>query len=494
MLNRVVSKYIARKQGTFLFHIGIPSIFVLALGSAIGIWLLTIEWHLLIVLAAALLIVLSFRYAILPVHAYIFAVLAFDTLNFVHDLEVLDLGGGKGVFFTDVVFFWGAVAILLKGTLFNRHYKTSLDKGMAFFLIICAFSFVRGLPFGKAVFSEARPYFYCVVFFLITRSITNFKQVRKIGRTFLLSSLVIPIWALYSYFFGGSVGHGGLGPRYLSGSHATFLLVVIVFLVQYYIDGLKHKKWIFAIVIWLGLAILLGQSRSTYLATLFAVLGLTLINRRTRFKTVGILLLLSVILMGTIISFSRWTGNALLANIEKSFRSGFIDYDYDLSARSRLLAYSLQLKEIRKSPVLGTPFGTRFPAYYIDGVRKMHPLHSLFLAIISRIGLLGLIVYLGIVGSFVRLALKFIRSSRDPEKILYMKWFLISIGIITVLNIFNADFYNTSPWIFVWIFMGLGMVLMRTEMFEYRNDNNHLAKMGLISQGRKKDYVNYRSK
>lgn len=431
-----------------------------------------ISWHikiLILFLGAGIIPFLIMKYNELPLLLYIFCVVALDAHHFITFFEVIDFGG-KSIFFTDILLGLGGIAFLIH--YFNhqeKSFKTSLDVPMMLFFLVACFSLFRGFDYGKSAISDFRPYLYAATFYFITtRLVKSSNEVKKVAHIFIFSSFLIPFFAIHSHITRSAaliatrVGQ--------SGSHSFFIMITVLFLAIYSIEVGKYKKYCIPAICCLIFLILIGYSRTTYIVFLltFIVLALTYskqANNLIRLAFISVMIVF-IIITGLYVSgdrgkiyadkFIHYTGSVFYASSS---------YSKDRSLRSRLWMYEQELDNIKRHFLIGAPMGTGWQ-YHLDKMTEKIPMHNCHLAIPSRSGLIGYGLFLYMVILFFRRGIGYLKEYAKTENAIYMKWLLLSVFSNVIFIFFNAEMMITGTIIFMFIFIGLAEVLIRSDSRE----------------------------
>ena len=200
----------------------------------------------------------------------------------------------------------------------------------------------------------------------------------------------------------------------------------------------------------MGVCLILTYSRGCYLGLLFAAaVFLVLLDRRFLFLGIIAVALCPLYLPDSVIS--RFTSIGNMADSSTSYRV-------------RIWLGSLaMLKDFGFSGVgFGSvAFNTVYPAYAMHGVHAQHA-HNLFLQILCDSGIVGLLVFLGLIVSFYRMMLTAIRHELDGRARVMQIGGVSAVSGFLVQSLTDYTFYNYRVML---LFFGmLGLCVLFTRM------------------------------
>lgn len=200
----------------------------------------------------------------------------------------------------------------------------------------------------------------------------------------------------------------------------------------------------------MGVCLILTYSRGCYLGLLFAAaVFLVLLDRRFLFLGIVALALCPLYLPESVIS--RFTSIGNLADTSTSYRVGI------------WLGSLAMLRDFGFSGVgFGSEaFNTVYPYYALEGISAQHA-HNLFLQILCDSGIMGLLVFLGLIVSFYRMMLTAIRRERDRTARMLQIGGASAVSGFLVQSMTDYTFYNYRVML---LFFGmLGLCVLFTRM------------------------------
>jgi O-antigen ligase len=228
----------------------------------------------------------------------------------------------------------------------------------------------------------------------------------------------------------------------------------------------RNKYWLLGVIIFiLGLwSLFLSFSRSAWLGLAVGLLLLLVFTFRSwRFDRTRLLQIV------TIMGMSLVAGGLffLLYQPFLSARAGIGDESVELRSVSDRNVYNqIAVDAIKKSPILGTGIGN-FPWYSTDYLAKTpydlrgQPVHNIYLSAWSELGIIGLALFLLIVGLAIRAGITNIkqRNSQQPnDTFLYAT---ATCGVVAFLVIGFFDHYSWTLIQFQVAFWGLMAVAIQ---------------------------------
>lgn len=199
----------------------------------------------------------------------------------------------------------------------------------------------------------------------------------------------------------------------------------------------------------MGVCLILTYSRGCYLGLLFAAaVFLVLLDRRFLFLGIAAVALCPLYLPDSVIS--RFTSIGNLADSSTSYRVHI------------WLGSLAMLKDFGFSGVgLGTEaFNTVYPYYSQHGVAAQHA-HNLYLQILCDSGIVGLLVFLGLIVCFYRMMLTAIRHERDRRAKVLQIGGTSAVSGFLVQSMTDYTFYNYRLLLLFFGILGLCVLLTR---------------------------------
>ena len=254
------------------------------------------------------------------------------------------------------------------------------------------------------------------------------------------------------------------------------LAIVALYGFIYLSYTLKHIKLRFTtfvlsvagLVCSLGLMIS-GNSRSVYLLVAFYLVGFVLGFGKLGQKALyGLALAAIVFLVGSyaLVNHERLTARfegdvAAVNNLTEDFAEGKEISEDDLAAlgSNRGRNWIISLEWIMQ----------RGPIEFMFGNFISTPAHSDYLDVLSRNGLIGFILYLFILSSFLLKTFKGAMSSQAQEvHSIHMLAFLLLVIYVLYSIPFRPLKYTTTAW-YMWATIGFSMAYLRAAALEKRN-------------------------
>ena len=214
-------------------------------------------------------------------------------------------------------------------------------------------------------------------------------------------------------------------------------------------DNWKKRLACLAVIGILGVCLLLTYSRGCYLGLLFAAaVFLVLLDRRFLFLGILAVALCPLYLPDSVIS--RFTSIGNLADSSTSYRVRI------------WLGTLTMLKDFGFSGIGPgyTTFVDVYPFYALHGVYASHA-HNLFLQLLSDGGIVGLLVFLGLMVSFFRMMLTAIRHELDRRARVLQIGCLSAVSGFLVQSLTDYTFYDYRVTLLFFTILGLGVLFTR---------------------------------
>ena len=224
-----------------------------------------------------------------------------------------------------------------------------------------------------------------------------------------------------------------------------YLLLVIPIACAMVFSSANWKKRVACLIAAgiMGVCLILTYSRGCYLGLLFAAaVFLVLLDRRFLFLGILAVALCPLYLPDSVIS--RFTSIGNMADSSTSYRV-------------RIWLGSLaMLKDFGFSGVgFGSEaFNTVYPNYAVHGTYAQHA-HNLFLQILCDSGIVGLLVFLGLIVSFYRMMLTAIRHTSDTRARVMQIGGVSAVSGFLVQSLTDYTFYNYRVMLLFFGMLGL---------------------------------------
>lgn len=206
----------------------------------------------------------------------------------------------------------------------------------------------------------------------------------------------------------------------------------------------------------MGVCLILTYSRGCYLGLLFAAaVFLVLLDRRFLFLGILAVALCPLYLPDSVINRFASIGNMA---------------DSSTSYRVRIWLGSLaMLKDFGFSGVgFGSEaFNTIYPSYAMHSVSAQHA-HNLYLQILCDSGIVGLLVFLGLLVSFCRMMLTAIRHEQNARARILQIGGISAVGGFLVQSLTDYTFYNYRVMLLFFGMLGLCVLFTRMGSQEAR--------------------------
>lgn len=250
--------------------------------------------------------------------------------------------------------------------------------------------------------------------------------------------------------------------HYASGRQSLFLSFAFsYFLVQSLTVKGKNTGKVLLMAI-TGLLVVVAQNRTLYISLPIASIFLFfLLDRRTRtkyWKMLGRFLMVGSMLL---LLANTFHSGLLIKRIIKS-GTGVVQYQEDVTGVFRLFVWVQEIAKIKTHPWLGEYFGSSFRFWAPGAVlfKGLDP-HNAYITIALKMGLIGLTVFLWVVGFFYWGSLKYVRANRGTHGQEILLFVLVTLANLLIFIGFNAELSNAGSGVFIWILMGIGLFLMR---------------------------------
>ena len=322
-------------------------------------------------------------------------------------------------------------------------------------------SLVRGILFTA----------FLLFFYSVTSSGLE-RHLNTVLWLLLAAAVGVSLYGIYQWFFPERYGDiwsdASLFPTISVRAYSTldnpnvlgeYLLLVIPIACAFCFAADSWKKRIVCLIAIgiTGICLLLTYSRGCYLGLLFAAaVFLVLLDRRFLFLGIVAVALCPLYLPESIIT--RFTSIGNLADSSTSYR---------------LKIWLGTLDMLRDFWFCGIgpdyeAFITVYPAYAIHGTYAAHA-HNLYLQLLCDSGIVGLLVFLGLMVSYYRMMLTAIRHERDRRARVLQIGGVSAVSGFLVQSLTDYTFYNFPVTLLFLGILGLSVLFTRVGRQETRS-------------------------
>lgn len=306
---------------------------------------------------------------------------------------------------------------------------------------------------------------FILSYFVVINTIENKKQFKFILYLFIIATVLTAVYGLYQYKYGDLYSQAWLDTDMFEDIkmrvYSTFenpnvygeyliLAIPIIISLMWEEKGIAKKLMLLAALGITMLAMVLTFSRGCWLGAMFAIALLAVMIDR-RFIILGILALMAMpfVLPETIINRFMSIGN--MGDSSTSYRV----YIW--------LGTLAMLKDYWFSGIgMGiTSFNTVYPIYSYNNVTTPHS-HNLFLQIVVEYGIVGLIIFAGVMYNFYKETI----ISVFKNKNVVTMGFISGVSGFMIESLFDHTWYNYRVVLIFWIVIALGILSTRFSIKE----------------------------
>ena len=352
-----------------------------------------------------------------------------------------------------------ALSLFLKVAV-NKNFKLKYFKTNAWVLM---FALVIGICAVTSIsLEESRNIALLMIafvlsYFVVINTIENEKQFKFILYIFSIAAVITAFYGLYQYMFGDLYSQAWLDKEmfedikmrvYSTFENPNVYGEYLILAIPIIAGLLWTEKGIFKKLFWLGslgvtmLALALTFSRGCWLGIILAI-GLLAIMIDRRFILLGIvaLLFLPFVLPESIINRFLSIGN--MGDSSTSYRV----YIW-MGTLAMLADYWFS------GTGLGiTSFNTIYPIYSYNNISAPHS-HNLYLQLVVEFGIVGLIIFLGMLYNFYK---EMIISICKKKNILTSS-LIAGVSGFMLQSMFDHTWYNYRVVLIFWIIIAFGLV------------------------------------
>lgn len=296
-------------------------------------------------------------------------------------------------------------AVIKEIGLFRR---TELNLPIMLYVIACVISTGFGIILGnvspKTGFFFVLKYVeYFIVFFMIANHVESENQVKRFLIVLFFTCFVTCIIGIIQIPAGGRVsapfeGEGGEPNTF--GGYLVLTLSIAVGLIAY-TDSKNLRNVLILLVVFIFPPLMYTQSRSSYLALIFAALTLAFFSKRRLLYVTGMILffVLSPFLLPSAVK------DRVLFTVAQRYHAEQIELGgvrIDTSTSARLVSWREAFRDWTKRPILGY------------GVTGYHFLDAQLPRVLAETGAVGMFAFLYLMFSILRMSFINFQNAQDP--------------------------------------------------------------------------------
>ena len=352
-----------------------------------------------------------------------------------------------------------ALSLFLKVAI-NKNFKLKYFKTNAWVLV---FALVIGICAVTSIsLEESRNIALLMIafvlsYFVVINTIENKKQFKFILYIFSIAAAITAFYGLYQYMFGDLYSQAWLDKEmfedikmrvYSTFENPNVYGEYLILAIPIIVGLLWTEKGIFKKLFWLGslgvtmLALALTFSRGCWLGIILAI-GLLAIMIDRRFILLGIvaLLFLPFVLPESIINRFLSIGN--MGDSSTSYRVYIWMGTLAMLADYWFSGIGLGI----------TSFNTIYPIYSYNNISAPHS-HNLYLQLVVEFGIVGLIVFLGMLYNFYKETI----ISICKKKNILTSSLIAGVSGFMLQSMFDHTWYNYRVVLIFWIIIAFGLV------------------------------------
>jgi len=434
-------------------------------------------------LAITLVAALPFILRIEPLICLLtFYIIAFENILFKGMLVPIHL---------QYLFIDGAMVVLLVLLLIDLSLYTKTDrqqlsfaKPFLVFFAAVATATIVGIINGnqtQAIYLELRILLYYLTYFIAARVFKDMRWIKMFAIAVLLGTLVASFDAIYTFQTSNLL-------RFVS-RQIHILMLVTPFLVSALILDrvLLRKLAYFSMLVPIGLAVLISQTRGTWVAILIAIFLAIVLSIFTNSKrgrrflslTVTTLALLTILVFGL-----RFLGSVSSVKKEavETRAETVSNLALDNSLAMRIHAYLTVMVRIKQSPWIGHGLGDTVVYGFWNQYSRQANVDSTYLTILWKMGVIGLIPFALLYFLLLKRTFAIYRTEEDDfRRTISIGVLAAFLGFLVLGTISPVLFTYRLNFIFGVIFAIVDILARNSDKRSFRN---YLTKYGNPKQAK----------
>lgn len=289
--------------------------------------------------------------------------------------------------------------------------RTPLNKPIAFYIIICLVSTLFGAILGRVnlvtgFFFVLKYFEYMIVYFIVANHLESSKQVQNYLWAMLITCAIVSLIGIAQITEGHRVSapfEGEAGEPNTFGGYLVFMLSLVVGLFLTTPSFRNQLIYGFLAVIFV-IPLLYTQSRSSYLATIPAMLTFLLLSEKKQW------ILTAILLLGISIPFiaPQPAKERVMYTFTQGQRQRNVvevgGVKLDTSTSARLVSWREAARDFIKHPLMG---------YGVTGYRF---LDAQYVRVVLETGFLGMIFFFILLYTIFRQTFDSFKSAEDPAQ------------------------------------------------------------------------------
>lgn len=352
-----------------------------------------------------------------------------------------------------------ALSLFLKVAI-NKNFKLKYFKTNAWvlmFVLVIGICAVTSISLEESRNIALLMIAFVLSYFVVINTIENEKQFKFILYIFSIAAVITAFYGLYQYMFGDLYSQAWLDKEmfedikmrvYSTFENPNVYGEYLILAIPIIAGLLWTEKGIFKKLFWLGslgvtmLALALTFSRGCWLGIILAI-GLLAIMIDRRFILLGIvaLLFLPFVLPESIINRFLSIGN--MGDSSTSYRVYIWMGTLAMLADYWFSGIGLGI----------TSFNTIYPIYSYNNISAPHS-HNLYLQLVVEFGIVGLIVFLGMLYNFYKETI----ISICKKKNILTSSLIAGVSGFMLQSMFDHTWYNYRVVLIFWIIIAFGLV------------------------------------
>jgi hypothetical protein len=335
----------------------------------------------------------------------------------------------------------------------KRTFIRCFPPALAVFLLCTLYSLANGLVhgYGEGAFNQFRSFLSMGMLVAIPLLYRDPDELKPFYLFFFITVLVFGFAELADMYHLNPLSawfHSGTRDQY----HSMMSATTGSFLAMPYLYGMCTIRYVhfrlpvIAGILWCLLASVLTGVRSVWLGLVASTAGLiSLLELRRKITLIALLALIALVLyyIGSSYYIERYD-TSLLERMKVSFNPE------EGTARWRIYVWTQMIEDIKYRPFLGWPMGT-IPRFYVPGHHEYAAPHNEYLKVARYTGLIGLSVFLWLLGSIIFPALRYLRRKPYSQEYYEMLGLLLCFGYHIITSFFTQRFTAIDIGPVVWL-------------------------------------------
>lgn len=337
------------------------------------------------------------------------------------------------------------------------------------FFLVCFIGVIGGLREGYSnqdVFFDLRGFFYYIIFIPVVFLINDFDKLKKIFFLIIILGTIKCTMDTFRSLYFLPKTFDDISLKYLpfarlkGYNEVVYPLTLIAVLTYFYFSkNIKTKLLLIPSIFFSFSALFLSYTRGSWVSALSTIIiGIFFLIKEQKFQIKSIYLIVSICIFFIFITLLSFFD---IVNLDFFFtRITSLSVDkIDISNLGRLVEYATALSAFTNSPIHGVGLGYIF-TYFSPGIGYVNTIycHNSYLYVLSKLGIIGLIPFLLMIFSSLRIGIKILRTNLPTIEVGVVFGFSMMFLMLVIKSLTTWHLNTVTFSLFVGVLLGISII------------------------------------